>query len=977
MSNFVMGNEARGVVNGEAVIRLPSIGGDKPAVMDGPDLAYQWGQTWDAFFVPGYCLELRALGLSKENRLWEGYATGAVVGYFNDKGKFISAVAALDHLTYKSLQVTINPLKPELLARANNCLFGADKENCAKAGDVAYLRWMRIDIDPDRPEGIPSTEAEWTAAKQLAGRIAGDLPGLSITATSGNGADVLICLPDMPNNNNSAQTLDNIQGRIQEKHTTEGLIIDKLSCKANVAIRVWGSMNRKGSGTGDRPHRRAQLLSGTTGIKPIRLESAPKPEPKKTSKKGGKTTLGQVEAALSCLPPGGFGTGTYQKWVNVLMAVHSAFPGEDGIELCERYMPGKPNEIAQKFKTFTSDKDGGIGIGTLFEIAKEYGYEPVQESNADEGSTYDLNFGGGKAERVAAEYTSDGNAMFKIVQSKRKGESDLELPIADFLARITRVITSEDGAKTYTLAGQAKRGGAFTCEISANDFEDTRALKAALGAAAGYRDAVYPGMAEHLNPAIKFLSGDDASEGLRFERVGWHEGSFIIPGLEDDGVIVSIPRKLPYSLGGDTNLSDALRGLDFLIGFVGAEYAAPILSFILTAPFAHPANLRDERAAMFIKGRSGTFKTSTTQVAMSIYGNGFMNDESLLKWGEGATINAMLELAARCHDMPMFIDNYKPNTGEKGAYTKFTHAAIEGGTKERLNKASQLRDSKSIHTWPISTGEDLPTADPASLARHLIIEMPRGGDMLALGEAQAQAHNLSAIGRTWIEHLSTDGGRAQASTLRSRMFGTLRSEWAKRLAQTGRKMVNPYRVATNLAVNQMTWMMLELHPTLGEWAKQYSSAHYNGLKRMADAMVSSTGESLEASRFIAHLQECLASGKGYLIPDLSTPAERIADPVSRTRVIGWADGNGGAYLLPKEAIETIKRASGDDLGDISSTTLYQQLKELDMLHPGDKDKLTKKVRAGGGNPINALWIKAAALGAGDTREGESLSVDDL
>lgn len=48
---------------------------------------------------------------------------------------------------------------------------------------------------------------------------------------------------------------------------------------------------------------------------------------------------------------------------------------------------------------------------------------------------------------------------------------------------------------------------------------------------------------------------------------------------------------------------------------------------------ARRAGLRDERYALFIKGQTGSLKTSWTQAAMAIYIPRFLSDETLLRWG--------------------------------------------------------------------------------------------------------------------------------------------------------------------------------------------------------------------------------------------------------------------------------------------------------------------------------------------------------
>lgn len=80
----------------------------------------------------------------------------------------------------------------------------------------------------------------------------------------------------------------------------------------------------------------------------------------------------EIEAMLACMPPH-FGPDSYETWLKVLMGVHAVM-GDAGIGLCERYVPGKPGEIAAKFGSF--DAGGGTGVGTLIDIAKRYGYQP-------------------------------------------------------------------------------------------------------------------------------------------------------------------------------------------------------------------------------------------------------------------------------------------------------------------------------------------------------------------------------------------------------------------------------------------------------------------------------------------------------------------------------------------------------------------------------------------------------------------------
>lgn len=67
----------------------------------------------------------------------------------------------------------------------------------------------------------------------------------------------------------------------------------------------------------------------------------------------------------------------YDQWVDVLMAIHSEFPGDTGLRIAESWADGKLGEVAHKWRSFDQNGNvsGRVGIGTLFVIAKEHGWQ--------------------------------------------------------------------------------------------------------------------------------------------------------------------------------------------------------------------------------------------------------------------------------------------------------------------------------------------------------------------------------------------------------------------------------------------------------------------------------------------------------------------------------------------------------------------------------------------------------------------------
>ena len=84
------------------------------------------------------------------------------------------------------------------------------------------------------------------------------------------------------------------------------------------------------------------------------------------------TNPASVKKALEYLPI----HQAYYDWLRVLMAVHDAFPGNDGVTIIEAWSPGHKGEVARKFRSFERTPKDGVTIGTLFHMAKNHGYSP-------------------------------------------------------------------------------------------------------------------------------------------------------------------------------------------------------------------------------------------------------------------------------------------------------------------------------------------------------------------------------------------------------------------------------------------------------------------------------------------------------------------------------------------------------------------------------------------------------------------------
>jgi len=533
-----------------------------------------------------------------------------------------------------------------------------------------------------------------------------------------------------------------------------------------------------------------------------------------------------------------------------------------------------------------------------------------------------------------------------LLKEDKDGEV-VPVPVASFTAQITGQIEDEDGARTFIVSGEAVRGGPYSLEFPAERFGKEGELRAALEKAVGPYDPVYNRMSEHLVPAIKILTTETDLETIRrYRRTGWRGGEFLMPGMEPAGTRIELPDKLPFRVSADADQAIAEAALVNLIECVDPAISTPVLAMLLQAPIHRPAGWQNERYGVFIQGRTGSLKTSFTQTAMSIYGAGFNHDRTLIKLGEGSTRNAVMAYATNAHDLPLFIDNYKPNTGFGfNDLVNLIHNILEGGEKDRLTRAATIKEARPVHCFPIITGEDVPDHDPATLARLLLIafEWQAGQPNPKLAAAQMSSEELSAIGLLWLTWVCTEEGQRIIKET-ARFLPAVRDNWAGTLRGIRKDMVNILRVATNIATNELTWSIALQHPVLGELLAPYSQAHGDGLRRIAENMARSTAEALEAVRFLAGLRELLATGQGVLIH--RGRKETDVSLHERDRMVGWRDDE-GIYLLPTVALERIRKLLGQQVMTVSQQVLYSQFDGMKMLASKGKDKVTRPMKMWG------------------------------
>jgi len=214
--------------------------------------------------APGQVVELRALGAVTPG--WDRPHT--VSGYYDDPAKLVHAAAGI---RARGVYVTLNPVRPDLLARAVNRLRDCGKSDLTTAdSDIIARRWLLIDLDAVRPSGISATGAEHAVALARARAMRAWLTEQGwpepIYADSGNGGHLLYRV-DLPATDGGV--VQNVLRALAFRFDDALVVVDQTCYNPARISKIYGSLACKGDSTPERPHRLARILAAPAELTPV------------------------------------------------------------------------------------------------------------------------------------------------------------------------------------------------------------------------------------------------------------------------------------------------------------------------------------------------------------------------------------------------------------------------------------------------------------------------------------------------------------------------------------------------------------------------------------------------------------------------------------------------------------------------------------------------------------------------------------
>jgi hypothetical protein len=186
------------------------------------------------------------------------YVGKVVSGYYDNYDKIARDIRPFDGKA--NIYVTLNPCKPDLLARAANRLRYSAQVTTGDA-DILYDMWFPIDADPIRPAGISSTDAELQLALQKRDEVADFLSPWAqvVKGMSGNGGHGLIRLPGYPNTTETRRAKERLTRFLSEQFSDEKVSVDNTVFNMARIWKAYGTMACKGDSIESRPYRRSYL----------------------------------------------------------------------------------------------------------------------------------------------------------------------------------------------------------------------------------------------------------------------------------------------------------------------------------------------------------------------------------------------------------------------------------------------------------------------------------------------------------------------------------------------------------------------------------------------------------------------------------------------------------------------------------------------------------------------------------------------
>lgn len=207
-------------------------------------------QVWKVIDIAvGSAIELRAFHFTEKSKVMSRIFKPVDFASIESMKLAFEALALNLNDKGYNIYTTMNPVNPEL------------QGGSAKDKDILYRNLLLIDIDRAGVTKDPATDADITAAKSLAKKIAKYLAGRGwpkpIQVMSGNGWHLYYKLDQLSNDDNTTELIKRVLKQLAKRFNNSDVNIDTVVYNASRITKVPGTIMRKGEEAEGRPYRKA------------------------------------------------------------------------------------------------------------------------------------------------------------------------------------------------------------------------------------------------------------------------------------------------------------------------------------------------------------------------------------------------------------------------------------------------------------------------------------------------------------------------------------------------------------------------------------------------------------------------------------------------------------------------------------------------------------------------------------------------
>lgn len=635
---------------------------------------------------PAGHVELRALG-----------KLGPVLaGCFTNAGAFAAEAARLDQLETRNLYLTLNPIRLKEGMNEGVCTAVGNGQG-ASDSDVLVLCNLLLDFDPVRPSGVCATDTEKRNARDRMEVVREYLNSLGwpepIVADSGNGYHLLYRI-DLPNTEENATLLKEVIRSISARYSTAEVGVDKSVWNPARITRLYGTVNRKGAHSEERPWRRSSIehipetrlcvtADQLRAVVETHSPSTRQPRQQLTAQPAGLAMSfnmeGFLRAAGIAYEPGASYCGG-MRWV---------------LKACPFNYSHDRGEVAVFL-----DGDGRPGFNCFHSSCQEYAgwaaFEREFKSRLEElGDVETL-------EAIQAFENPIGfvnlpNGLYWIAPPGPRSPRRTEMRIGDPLQIVARVRTEESQGWGVALRWVARDGTRKDLVVSSSELvTDAKTVLAQL-ADGGYVSVVQGAAKDKL---VEYLLNYPAPSARRADQVGWCGPAYVFP----DEVIGQPPEPVHYVSRSRAAAAYGTAGtIDEWTQNVG-RYCAGNSRLVLgvCAAFSGPllALTGNETGGIHLRATTSRGKTTALQVAASVCGGGGTTGY-VRQWR--ATGNGLEGAASAHNDGLLVLDELAQASGKEVSDVIYMLANQAG--KLRATKNGGIADVREWRLMVLSSGE--------------------------------------------------------------------------------------------------------------------------------------------------------------------------------------------------------------------------------------------------------------------------------